>query len=289
MEAYPITSEDPVVRQKFAENIFQILRPLSASELPRIRPNLDDGESSECSALSDPFSDLDESYIMLDQRKKVRQQLAVEGGQTGGPNAPHILQKPGVDEGDELLLMNQFTPEFRSAYDVLMSERRLQQHATDAGQAQKQKQKSEVTTASSDSDDLRRSADFSPKFRSFIDDMLRKCDLQYHQEEKKRKELQQRKKDRRVRPIVSEESFACGGQRDTDSLSGIWRMLDAVSEDERELFPTSGPHYDLYYDRRFAWMTRDEIAWEQIEESKKKCEQWLKLPYELHNEAIKPK
>ncbi|XP_035794352.1 uncharacterized protein LOC118467685 [Anopheles albimanus] len=267
MEAYPITSEDPVVRQKFAENIFQILRPLSASELPRIRPNLDDGESSECSALSDPFSDLDESYIMLDQRKK----------------------KPGVDEGDELLLMNQFTPEFRSAYDVLMSERRLQQHATDAGQAQKQKQKSEVTTASSDSDDLRRSADFSPKFRSFIDDMLRKCDLQYHQEEKKRKELQQRKKDRRVRPIVSEESFACGGQRDTDSLSGIWRMLDAVSEDERELFPTSGPHYDLYYDRRFAWMTRDEIAWEQIEESKKKCEQWLKLPYELHNEAIKPK
>ncbi|XP_050089734.1 uncharacterized protein LOC126573947 [Anopheles aquasalis] len=261
MDAYPITSEDPVVRQKFAENIFQILRPLSASEMPRIRPNVNggsDGESSECSALSDPFSDLDESYIMLDQRKK----------------------KPGVDEGDELLLMNQFTPEFRSAYDVLMSERRLQ---PDDGEKRKEKKEPVVASAQ------RRAADFSPKFRSFIDDMLRKCDLQYHQEEKKRKELQQRKKDRRVRPIVSEESF-CGGALDTDSLSGIWRMLDAVSEDERELFPTSGPHYDLYYDRRFAWMTRDEIAWERIEESKKKCEQWLKLPFELHgNEVIKPK
>ncbi|XP_049539363.1 putative uncharacterized protein DDB_G0274435 [Anopheles darlingi] len=275
MEAYPNTSEDPVVRQKFAENIFQILRPLSASEMPRIRrrrPNDDgddddnDGESSECSALSDPFSDLDESYIMLDQRKKVSEAVT----------------------GDELLLMNQFTPEFRSAYDVLMSERRLQ-NPTDAGQKQqqqqqqqqqqkKEKKESGVAASTGHSDDLRVTADFSPKFRSFIDEMLRKCDLQYHQEEKKRKELQQRKKDRRVRQIVSEESF-CGGL-DTDSLSGIWRMLDAVSEDERDPFPTSGPHYDLYYDRRFAWMTRDEIAWEQIEESKKKCEQWLKLPFE---------
>lgn len=70
MDAFPITSEDPDVRQQFAENIFQILRPLSALEMPRgNRPT--DGDSSECSALSDPFSDLDESYILLDQRKKV--------------------------------------------------------------------------------------------------------------------------------------------------------------------------------------------------------------------------
>ncbi|XP_049289922.1 uncharacterized protein LOC125767413 [Anopheles funestus] len=248
MDAYPITSEDPDVRQQFAENIFQILRPLTASEMPRAnRP--EDEESSECSALSDPFSDLDESYVLLDQRKK----------------------KPGVDESDELLLMNQFTPEFRSAYDELMGANHLRKSDEAA-----------VEPVSSDScagcPDLQTATDFSPKFRSFIDEMVRKCDLQHHQEEKKRREqqqlLQQRKKGR-VRAIVSEESF-CG--LETDSMSGMWRMLDAMSENERELFPTSGPHYDLYYDRRFSWMTRDEIPWEQIETSKKKCEQWLKIP-----------
>uniref|UniRef100_A0A182YJB8 Uncharacterized protein n=1 Tax=Anopheles stephensi TaxID=30069 RepID=A0A182YJB8_ANOST len=250
MDDYPITSEDPDVRQQFAENIFQILRPLSASEMPPRTNRPLDEESSECSALSDPFSDLDESYILLDQRKK----------------------KPGVDETDELLLMNQFTPEFRNAYDELMGANRLR----------KPEDVVQVEPSPSEScagcPDMQTATDFSPKFRSFIDEMLRKCDLQHHQEEKKRREqqqlLQQRKKGR-VRAIVSEESF-CG--LETDSMSGMWRMLDAMSENERELFPTSGPHYDLYYDRRFDWMTRDEVPWEQIETSKKKCEQWLKIP-----------
>ncbi|XP_040166288.1 uncharacterized protein LOC120901961 [Anopheles arabiensis] len=267
MDAFPITSEDPDVRQQFAENIFQILRPLSALEMPRgNRPT--DGDSSECSALSDPFSDLDESYILLDQRKK----------------------KPGVDETDELLLMNQFTPEFRCAYDELM--------ATGENRHRKQAKETAPEPAGTSSGsgcaacpvDLQTATDFSPKFRSFIDEMLRKCDLQHHQEEKKRREqqqaLQQRKKGR-VRAIVSEESF-CG--LETDSMSGMWRMLDAMSENERELFPTSGPHYDLYYDRRFDWMTRDEIPWEQIETSKKKCEQWLKIPGQMEqNDGAKAK
>ncbi|XP_050080863.1 uncharacterized protein LOC126568433 [Anopheles maculipalpis] len=250
MDGFPITSEDPDVRQQFAENIFQILRPLSALEIPPRANRREDEESSECSALSDPFSDLDESYILLDQRKK----------------------KPGVDETDELLLMNQFTPEFRNAYDELMGANRLR----------KPEEVVQLEPASSDScagcPDMQTATDFSPKFRSFIDEMLRKCDLQHHQEEKKRREqqqlLQQRKKGR-VRTIVSEESF-CG--LETDSMSGMWRMLDAMSENERELLPTSGPHYDLYYDRRFDWMTRDEIPWDQVETSKKKCEQWLKIP-----------
>uniref|UniRef100_A0A182PEQ0 Uncharacterized protein n=1 Tax=Anopheles epiroticus TaxID=199890 RepID=A0A182PEQ0_9DIPT len=257
MDAFPITSEDPDVRQRFAENIFQILRPLSALEMPRAhRP--DDGDSSECSALSDPFSDLDESYILLDQRKK----------------------KPGVDESDELLLMNQFTPEFRCAYDELMGENRHRKQT---------KETPPEAAGCAACPDLQTATDFSPKFRSFIDEMLRKCDLQHHQEEKKRREqqqlLQQRKKGR-VRTIVSEESF-CG--LETDSMSGMWRMLDAMSENERELFPTSGPHYDLYYDRRFDWMTRDEIPWEQIETSKKKCEQWLKIPSQLEQLNDGPK
>ncbi|XP_053679188.1 uncharacterized protein LOC128730181 [Anopheles nili] len=263
MDAYPITSEDPDVRQKFAENIFQILRPLSVTEMPRTGSDQGDDESSECSALSDPFSDLDESYILLDQRKK----------------------KPGIDEDDELLLMNQFTPEFRCAYDDLKAENRL--HPPEA--------RSETSVGPGPAGscgscpDLHSGGDFSPKFRAFIDEMLRKCDLQYHQEEKKRREQlqqnQQRKKGR-VRTVVSEESV-CG--LETNSLSGIWRMLDAMSENEREILPTTGPNYDLYYDRRFDWMTRDEIPWDQIEASKKKCEQWLKLPCQVKEDTSKPK
>ncbi|XP_052861386.1 uncharacterized protein LOC128268363 [Anopheles cruzii] len=265
MDAYPITSEDPVVRRKFADSIFEILRPLTASEMPRSRTSTDD-ESSQCSALSDPFSDLDETYVMLDQRKK----------------------KPGSDEGDEMLLMNQFTPEFRSTYDELMGSNRLRSRAEVSVENSLDKcttpRASEAESKGSFVDI--RSGDFSPKFRSFIDEMLAKCDLQHHLDEKKRKEQQQHKKDRRVRTIVSEESF-CG--LETDSLSGIWRMLDAVSEDERELLPVSGPNYDLYYDRRFDWMTRDEIPWEQVEASKKKCEQWLKIPVISTTDSLKPK
>uniref|UniRef100_A0A182JBT5 Uncharacterized protein n=1 Tax=Anopheles atroparvus TaxID=41427 RepID=A0A182JBT5_ANOAO len=262
MDDYPITSEDPAVRRQFAENIFQILRPLSATEMPRSHPV--DGESSECSALSDPFSDLDESYILLDQRKK----------------------KPGVDESDELLLMNQFTPEFRSTYDALVGEDRVQ---APTGSDRIVKPTEPVPCRSCSDDPGRPAGDFSPKFRSFIDEMLRKCDLQHHQEEKKRREqqqAQQRKKQGRVRTVVSEESFC---PVETDSLSGIWRMLDAVSENEQELFTTTGPHYDLYYDRRFAWMTRDEIPWDQVEASKKKCEQWLKFPGQVPEESARPK
>uniref|UniRef100_A0A182N2G1 Uncharacterized protein n=1 Tax=Anopheles dirus TaxID=7168 RepID=A0A182N2G1_9DIPT len=281
MDAFPITSEDPDVRRQFAENIFQILRPLSASEMPRANRRPDGESESECSALSDPFSDLDESYILLDQRKKVHRKVAPK------------RMKPGVDENDELLLMNQFTPEFRCAYDELMADR---------SNSDRKQQLSEAPAVESPPPpppvcvDLQTASDFSPKFRSFIDEMVRKCDLQHHQEEKKRREQQQlqqqqqqqqQRKKGRVRAIVSEESF-CG--LETDSMSGVWRMLDAMSENEREVFPTSGPHYDLYYDRRFAWMTRDEIPWEQLEMSKKKCEQWLKMPVQGNaTESAKPK
>lgn len=68
MENFQNTSEDPMIRKRFSENIMDILRPLSEAEMPKL-----DREDvvSEYSTLSEPFSDLDESYILLDQRKKV--------------------------------------------------------------------------------------------------------------------------------------------------------------------------------------------------------------------------
>lgn len=72
MDGYENTSEDPLIRKRFSDNILDILRPLSESEMPKLRcGGAQDEHGSEYSALSEPFSDLDESYILLDQRKKV--------------------------------------------------------------------------------------------------------------------------------------------------------------------------------------------------------------------------
>lgn len=69
MDNFQNTSEDPAIRKRFSENIMDILRPLSRIEMPQL--DSQDDAASEYSTLSEPFSDLDESYILLDQRKKV--------------------------------------------------------------------------------------------------------------------------------------------------------------------------------------------------------------------------
>ena len=74
MENVETTSEDPEVRKKYADHIKNILRPLAEHEFPK--PLFDDN-ASVFSTLSEPFSDLDESYILLDQRKKVWYQYPI--------------------------------------------------------------------------------------------------------------------------------------------------------------------------------------------------------------------
>ncbi|XP_053689085.1 uncharacterized protein LOC128738179 [Sabethes cyaneus] len=239
-----ITSKDPFVRKEISENILNILQQFPASETPQFQPN--NSSESDYSALSEPFSDLDESYILLDQRKR----------------------KPGDDEGDEMLL-NQFTPEFRQVYDEMMAAKRDGEFTVDdepflAGEGGSQPDPEEELLQTEP-------GELSPEFKEFIEDLLNKCELKYHLEEKKKREAQ-KKKDRRARRVPSEESFV---SPDNDSLSGVWRMLDAVSVENG--FPISHNYYNLYDDRRFEWLIRDEVPWNQIEASKKKCEQWLKM------------
>ncbi|XP_055627017.1 uncharacterized protein LOC129769036 [Toxorhynchites rutilus septentrionalis] len=245
MEHFDNTSEDPLIRKRFADSILDILRPLTEAELPILHHG---DNASEYSVLSDPFSDLDESYILLDQRKKT----------------------PGGHEGDEMLL-NQFTPEFRKVYDELMAAKRegeesdIEEHFL-VGEGSCESSPEEALL-------LSEPGEFSPNFKGFIEGMLKKCELKYHLEEKKKKEAQT-KKDRRVRRATSDES---SGPPDNDSLSGMWRMLDAVSVENG--FPISNNFYNLYEDRRFDWLIRDEVPWDQIETSKRKCEQWLKMSH----------
>ncbi|XP_058834707.1 uncharacterized protein LOC131691944 [Topomyia yanbarensis] len=242
MDGSSQTSKDPLIRKNFSQNILDILRPLSSTKMPSFQPV---DSLSEHSELSEPFSDLDESYILLDQRKR----------------------KTDHGEGDEMLL-NQFTPEFRIVYDEMMAEKKdhefdIEENDFLIGEGGKVPGPEEEFL-------LTDPGEFSPKFKEFIDDMLKKCELKYHLEEKKKREAL-RKKDRRVRRAPTDESFV---PPDNDSLSGVWRMLDAVSVENG--FPMSHNYYNLYDDRRFEWLSRDEVPWNQIESSKKKCEQWLK-------------
>uniref|UniRef100_A0A182K7I0 Uncharacterized protein n=1 Tax=Anopheles christyi TaxID=43041 RepID=A0A182K7I0_9DIPT len=248
MDAYEATgsSEDPEVRQAFSDSILHILRPLSVLELPGMGSRCDNGSDSTDSALSEPFSDLDDSYILLDQRKK----------------------KPGKDEGDDMMLLNQFTSEFREVYDQLIAEIDDQEEPImllDSVQEQDFGHDMSPEDATG----------FSPSFQSFIDEMLLKCDLKYHLEERKRKRDMHRRKHRRVRkiqPAVPKDTLE---PAERDSLSGVWRMLDAVSEPNG--FPITEGQYDLYEDERFEWLLREKMPWHRLEVSRKKCEQWLKI------------
>ncbi|XP_053680195.1 uncharacterized protein LOC128731122 [Anopheles nili] len=243
------SSEDPEVRQAFSDSILHILRPLSVLEmLPGTSPHPDGDSSSSRSALSEPFSDLDDSYILLDQRKKT----------------------PGKDDGDDMMLLNQFTSEFRQVYDQLTAEHDEQE---DADLPSEELHQDGRTTLESGLED---SNGFSPTFQGFIDEMLHKCDLKYHLEERKKQHDLHRRRHRRVRkvgpPPTTKDSLE---PAERDSLSGVWRMLDAVSEPNG--FPITEGQYDLYEDERFEWLLREKIPWPRLEVSRKKCEQWLKM------------
>uniref|UniRef100_A0A182IM40 Uncharacterized protein n=1 Tax=Anopheles atroparvus TaxID=41427 RepID=A0A182IM40_ANOAO len=253
------SSEDPEIRQAFSESILHLLRPLSVLEVSRggsRQAKLDraspGGSDSSRNALSEPFSDLDESYILLDQRKK----------------------KPGKDDGDDMMLLNQFTSEFRQVYDQLVSE---QQDAEEDLLPPDDSLSGLPTPVEAQAGDfgLTDSDSFSPPFQSYIAEMLQKCDLKYHLEQKRKRLDQHRRRHRRVRKVQPVDPRDSKEAAEHDSLSGMWRMLDAVSEPNG--FPITDGEYDLYEDERFEWLMRENIPWQRLEVSKKKCEQWLKM------------
>lgn len=61
---------------------------------------------------------------------------------------------------------------------------------------------------------------------------------------------------------------------DRNSLSEVWRMLDAQSTSNG--FPVSPIKYNVFDDHRMTWLKREAGDWKEREESRKKCEDWLK-------------
>lgn len=83
----------------------------------------------------------------------------------------------------------------------------------------------------------------------------------------KRKESRNYMPTRTKSPFV-EEHF------ETNSLSGVWRMLDAQSNEGG--FPISPMGYNIYADKKLDFLTRNDMPWDEKEKCRKKCEDWLK-------------
>lgn len=62
---------------------------------------------------------------------------------------------------------------------------------------------------------------------------------------------------------------------ETNSQSAVWRMLEAKSDSKKE-FPISPIGYNIYEDKKHDWLKRNDMAWDDKEDLKKKCEDWLK-------------
>lgn len=65
-----------------------------------------------------------------------------------------------------------------------------------------------------------------------------------------------------------------GEINETNSLSEVWRMLEAQSTSNG--FPVSPIGYNVFDDTRMGWLRRETGTWTEQEASRKKCEEWLK-------------
>ena len=61
---------------------------------------------------------------------------------------------------------------------------------------------------------------------------------------------------------------------DVNSLSGLWRLLDG--EFVENGFPITEIGYNVLEDGRLNWLNRENLSFNNTEENRLKCEQWMK-------------
>lgn len=113
-------------------------------------------------------------------------------------------------------------------------------------------------------------------FLKEANEILDSCGLDVYlnsQEYLERKEKQELKESRNILTKKPKEVII-----DTNSLSGIWRMLESASVENG--FPISCIGYNIYEDKRLEWIKRKDFPWDDKEKARVKCEDWLKK----HNE-----
>lgn len=221
-------------REERALTVQHILAPISQQDEYIFDANRNDNDS-DISELSDPFAELGGNIVMSAENKQKRR-----------------LSKAEADT----LVMNSFPRTHMEIQNSLLKElTQIRVPHIDIEGIMEEKE----NDCESEEDEVLKE----------VAENLEQCGLKSHLEEKKKIEERQKllQKPRTKKVKTNEDQ-----QFDTNSLSGIWRMLDAASMND---FPITQHGYNFYEDNK-TWVNPAEKSWEQKEEIRKKCEEWLK-------------
>lgn len=222
-------------REERAMTVKNILEPITPQDEFIFDITRGDNDS-DVSELSDPFLELGGNIVMTAENKQKRRLSKVEA---------------------DYLVMNSFPRKHMEIQNELAADMsHYQAPHIDIERIMEEKDKK--NTESEEEDEVLKA----------VATNLEQCGLKSHLEEKRKREEREklRMKQRPKKVKTSDEQF------ETNSLSGIWRMLDAASMDD---FPITQQGYNFYEDNK-TWINPAEKSWNQKEEIRKKCEEWLK-------------
>ncbi|XP_059607605.1 uncharacterized protein LOC132255542 [Phlebotomus argentipes] len=236
MEEVTLLSVSDKRRKAQADEVLKILKFHSDSLS-------DDSEDSDCgSQLSDPFSDMEEKTVPV-------------------PSGKRRMTKIETD----IMLMSSFTPNFMTVQKEM-----LEKIPVDSSICSDFAIARNYTYL-----DRREPKESDEKIRSRIQDMLGSCGV-------KSPAASRASPDKHIptaapSPLeMYKEMYGKSPMSDADnsSLSAVWRMLEAQSVENG--FPVTPFGYNVFEDKRLEWLTRKDSTWNDREQIREKCENWLK-------------
>ncbi|GAB0097867.1 hypothetical protein DMENIID0001_135450 [Sergentomyia squamirostris] len=241
MEDIPLLSVDDERRKKRSDEILKQLK-FHADDLSDDLSE-DKEDSDSCSKLSDPFSDMEEKVTPVYSGK--RRMTKIES---------------------DMLMMSSFTPNFMSVQrDMIKS---LPSHSSICSEFDNVRNYTYL--------DRRQPKDSDNVIKEKIQEMLSLCGI-------KSPAISRASESPEKPPTADPSPLDMYAQfqgksplsdADNNSLSAVWRMLEAQSVENG--FPVTPFGYNVFEDKRLDWMTRKDSSWNDREQIREKCENWLK-------------
>ncbi|CRL07744.1 CLUMA_CG020698, isoform A [Clunio marinus] len=193
--------------------------------------------ASDVSELSDPFAEIGTNIIYNAEHKQKRRLSKVEA---------------------DVLIMNSFPPTHMEVQNELVGEMKLKPPNLDVEKIMENL----INKTEAIDDD-------SEGFKE-LTEKLKNAGLEGHKERKKKLlEKEKLKQKPKIKKTKEEQDLEASSM-----LSGVWRMLDAASMEE-DGFPITQAGYNFYEDKKTRVLPSD-LTWNQKEEIRRKCENWLK-------------
>ncbi|XP_055703897.1 uncharacterized protein LOC129802243 [Phlebotomus papatasi] len=240
MEEVPLLSVHDERRKKKAEEVLKSLKFHSDS----LSDDLSDDSKSDCSKLSDPFSDMEEKITPQDNGK--RRMTKIEA---------------------DIMLMSSFTPNFMSIQREML-EKLPPDSAICADFA---------THRNYTYLDRRQPKECDEQIKLKIQEMLTSCGIKSPVISRASESPDKPTSTAAPSPLDMYNQMQGKSplsDADNNSLSAVWRMLEAQSVENG--FPVTPFGYNVFEDKRLEWMTRRDSSWNDREQVREKCENWLK-------------